>query len=156
MGRQWVEKAAAAAGKAIFCIFLAGALIFFGKPILDLFGISSYSPPLNQEASQVVRAELMDCSDPRNPRSLLILENGEKDQFLTDFLKTKAKRYVFDPPGNPGEKAVFLYYENGCVDCFGVQINEYRSSEGKNLPTKGWYYFPEEAIEELFAKYGVK
>ena len=154
--RQWVEKAAAVAGKAVFCLFQIGVLIFFGKPFLDFFGITSYSPPLNQEASQVVRVDLMDCSAPKNPRSLLVLENGEKDQFLADFLKTKAKRYAFDPPGNLGERAVFLYYENGCVDCFGIQINEYRSSDGKDLPTKGWFYFPEGTIYELFAKYGIQ
>ena len=139
-------------------LLLLGGLwiaVIFGSFFLDLFGIRSYGPPLNQDPENMIRVELVDCSQ-KDMQVLVTLTDAEMDAFLEDFLKLKTKRYANDPPAPYGEIMVALYYADGCVDRIGNQMNTYEDTEGKPLSAGGWYYFPDRTLEALFEKYTTK
>lgn len=131
---------------ALWIAFLAGS--FF----LNLFGILSYPPPMNQNAENVVSVDLVDCSG-KGCKVLVTLTGEEMKSFLEEFGDLKAKRYANDPPEPYGDIMIALHYADGCIDRIGDKMNDYRDAKGKHLPAGGWYWFPEGTLDILFQEY---
>ena len=147
-----LEKTLYRAGGILLCAAFLWVVVLFGSFFLNLFGVLSYAPPLNQDVENIVRVELIDCCDGQM-KVLHIVAEDQMEEFLKDFLKLKAKRYSNDPPSPYGEILVAVYYADGCVDRIGNSMNDYKDSEGQSMPAGGWYHFPEGTLESLFEKY---
>ena len=43
----------------LFSVACLGAVVFFGVPLLNMFGVITYDPVMSQPADQIVRVELL-------------------------------------------------------------------------------------------------
>ena len=129
-----------------------GIAFLVGSFFLNLFGILSYAPPMNQSVENVVCVDLVDCSR-KGSKVLVSLTDEEMELFLDEFASLKAKRYANDPPEPYGDIMIALHYADGSIDRIGDDMNDYRDANGNELPAGGWYWFPEGTLDILFQKY---
>jgi len=142
-------------GGILICLAAVSGIVLVGSFFLNLFGVLSYAPPMNQDAENVVRVDLIDCSR-KGWKVLESLTGEQMDAFLEEFGNLKAKRYANDPPEPYGDILVAIHYADGSVDRIGNQMNDYRAADGSYLPAGGWYWFPDGTLDTLFQKYTAK
>ena len=132
-------------------ILLLAMIVFFGRWLLDLFGVIKYEPPMSQDRDQIVCVELLDSS---GVEFIVIktIENEELAVFLEDFFLIEAGRYANDPATRYGDYAIKIYYVDGGYDILG-EIVDFYSSDGERLPVGGWYYIPKDEMQVIIDKY---
>lgn len=133
-------------------LLMIAAVIFWGRWLLDLFGVVKYALPLNQDAENIVQIELLENTDSELT-VLRTLTGYEMDAFLQEFMQLEAGRYANDPPTQIGKRAVKICYTDGCYDILGQDMVIFFSASGETLPTNGWYHLPIDALDSLFEKY---
>lgn len=130
-----------------------GWSILIGSYVLNLFGILSYDPPINREAGDILKVQLVDTSEQYRSKVLAELTGESLEQFLGDFEEIRFKRYANDPPEPYGDLMIAIYYEDGSVDRIGDEMNQRFDSSGRPISSKGWYYCPDHKMDQLFEKY---
>lgn len=133
-------------------LLIITAVVFWGRWLLDLFGIVKYALPLNQDVENIVQIELLENADSELT-VLCTLTDHEMDAFLQEFMQIEAGRHANDPPTQLGKRAVKVYYSDGDYDILGQDMIIFFSASGEILPTNGWYYLPIDALDSLFEKY---
>ena len=134
-----------------FGLLIAGAVAFYGFPLITFFVGKAFDVPLNQPVQNIRSIELLDTSKDQ-PEVLLILEGSEMDRFLEDFLSLRAGRYVNDPPTHYGILTVKVCYQDGAADYTGSDLNEYYLVTGEE-DAAGWYYMGRDEMIRLFQRY---
>lgn len=132
-------------------LLIAGAVVFYGFPLVTCFAGKVFDVPLNQPAQNIHSIELLDTSRDQ-PEVLKVLEGSELDGFLEEFLELKAGRHVNDPPTRYGILTVKICYQDGAVDYIGSDLNEYYLATGEEKAA-GWYYMGREEMIRLFQRY---
>lgn len=133
----------------VFLIF--AAVVFWGRWLLDLFGVIKYEPPLSQDPLNIEQIELLDTSEQESV-VLYSITGEEIDQFLIDFMDVDAGRYANDPAVYHGDRTIKIYYSDGGYDLLGDVVDFY-SATGERLPTGGWYYIPYDDMDAVFNAY---
>ena len=133
---------------SLLCLF---ALWFFGQPLLVMFGVIKYKPPLHQDSSNAVCVALLDTSGSQ-PVVLGELTGTELNVFMQEFLQFDIYRYVNDPPTDFDDRTIKVCYADGSYDMLGEIVCFY-SAEGERLSLKGWYGIPDDVKDYLFDKY---
>lgn len=136
-------------GAVLLLVFLF--LCFF--VFLLVLSSQKYTPPLHQQQNEIVRIELLD-THTYSEESLYVLQDSEIQDFLVQLHSIKFKRYINDPAHHYGVIAVKIVYQNGYYDILGLAINSYRTPDGKNIATDGWYYISNQKdLVNLFSQY---
>ena len=133
----------------LFFLIIA-AIIFWGKWLLDLFGVIKYELPLSQKVENIVQIDLLDTSNPEYV--VLASFADDDDQFIDEFLQIDAGRYANDPPRRQGHRTIRVCYVDGGYDLMGEIVERY-SATGERLPLKGWYHVSYDDMDVLFEKY---
>lgn len=132
-------------------ILITAAVIFWGRWLLDLFGIIKYEPPLSQDPQSIEHIELLDTSEQEYV-VLYSITGEDIDKFVVDFMEIDAGRYANDPPVHHGDRTIKICYHDGGYDLLGDVVDFY-SATGEDLPTGGWYYIPYDDMDAIFEKY---
>lgn len=132
-------------------LLIAGAVVFYGFPLVTFFAGKAFDVPLNQKAENIRSIHLLDTSREQ-PEVLAVLEGAEMEGFLEDFLALKAGRYVNDPPTRYGILTVKICYQDGAADYIGSDLNEYYLASGEEAGA-GWYYLGRGEMVRLFQQY---
>ena len=136
---------------AISLFLTIAPAVFFGKWLLDLFGLIKYEPPLSQGTQSIVQVDLLDTSD-QEWIVLYSIKDEELEPFVDDYMQISFGRYANDPPTWYGNRTVRICYADGGYDLHG-DIVEFYSATGENLPTRGWYCIEDDDIDSIFKKW---
>ena len=142
--KQWLKR--------IGLLFLIIAAVWFwGKWLLDLFGVIKYEPPLSQDTQNIVQVDLLDTSD-QEWVVLHSIKDEELDQFVDDYMQISFGRCANDPPTEYGQRTIRICYADGGYDLHGDIVESY-SSTGVTLWPGGWYYIKHDDVNVIFDKY---
>ena len=130
------------------------AVVFWGKWLLDLFGVIKYDLPLSQSTQNIVQVDLLDS---RGPEFIVLrsVTGEELDLFIVDIMEIEVDRYVNDPQVTYDERTVKICYADGGYELLGGMV-EFFNSSGERLPVGGWFHISPDDVQTLFNSYGAE
>ncbi len=112
----------------LFSLLFVGAAIFYGWPLLNMFGVVKYDPVMSQSSDQIVRVELFEGNGEEY--SLRASISGDVlPLFLEDFMEIEFRRYVSHPPASQGKRVIKISYADGGYDLVGDIVDFFLAIE---------------------------
>lgn len=136
----------------VIALLIAGVLVFFGYPLLVMFGVVNYALPISQPVDNLACIQLLN-TEGNTPVLIDELPDEQIDDFYNELIAIRARAYSNDPQFEPGKRSVKLCYKDGSYDLYSFGYLALYDSNGEKKPLNRWYYMSTKDLNRLLEQF---